>query len=48
MTFLLTKIFLKSSVQKITEQNGISDVRKKSKAQITLYILLFAYLIGVM
>ncbi len=48
MTFLLTKIFLKSSVQKITEQNGISDVRKKSKAQITLYVLLFAYLIGVM
>lgn len=48
MTFLLTKIFLKSSIQKITEQNGISDVRKKSKAQITLYVLLFAYLIGIM
>lgn len=48
MTFLLTKIFLKSSMQKITEQNGIKDVRKKSKAQITLYALLFAYLIGIM
>ena len=48
MTVLLTKIFLKSSIQKITEQNGISDVRKKSKAQITLYVLLFAYLIGIM
>lgn len=48
MTFLLTKIFLKCSMQKITEQNGIGDIRKKSKAQITLYILLFAYLIGLM
>lgn len=48
MTFLLTKIFLKSSMQKITEQNGIKDIRKKSKAQITLYALLFAYLIGLM
>lgn len=48
MTFLLTKIFLKCSMQKITEQNGIGDIRKKSKSQITLYILLFAYLIGLM
>lgn len=48
MTFLLTKIFLKCSMQKISEQNGIGDIRKKSKAQITLYVLLFAYLIGLM
>lgn len=48
MTFLLTKIFLKSSMQKIIERNGLGDAKKRSKAQITLYILLFAYLIGLM
>ena len=46
MTFLLTKIFLKSSMQKMNEQYGASD-KKSRKLQIMLYVFAALYIIGI-
>ena len=46
MTFLLTKIFLKTSIQKFNDKNN-PNANKKSKLQLALYLFLFAYLAGI-
>ena len=46
MTFLLTKIFLKSSMQKTNEQYGVSS-NKSKKLKIMLYGFLALYIIGI-
>ena len=46
MTFLLTKIFLKSSIQKMNEQYGVSS-NKVKKLKIMLYAFLALYIIGI-
>ena len=46
MTFLLTKIFLKSSIQKMGEQYDITN--KKGKGiKIFLYVILFLYILAI-
>lgn len=44
MTFLLTKIFLKSSIQKMNDKYSISDSKSKHKTKVILYGLLILYL----
>ena len=44
MTFLLTKIFLKSSIQKMNDKYSISDSKSKHKTKAILYGLLILYL----
>ena len=46
MTFLLTKIFLKTSIQKFNDKNN-PNANKKGKLQLALYLFLFAYLAGI-
>ena len=46
MTFLLTKIFLKSSIQKMDEQYGMSSNRGK-KTKLLLYAFLALYIIAI-
>lgn len=46
MTFLLTKIFLKSSLQKMSDQYDLSN-KKGLKAKIGIYAFLILYLLGV-
>ena len=46
MTFLLTKIFLKTSIQKFNDKNNPNG-NKNQKLQLTLYLFLFVYLIGI-
>ncbi len=46
MTFLLTKIFLKSSMQKMNEQYGASD-NKSRKWKIILYVFAALYIISI-
>lgn len=46
MTFLLTKIFLKSSLQKMSDQYDLSN-KKGLKTKIGIYAFLILYLLGV-
>lgn len=47
MTFLLTKIFLKSSIQKMGDKYAFTSNAKSNKNKLILYGLLLLYLIGV-